>query len=100
MVGIVRKRGFDVDAGEQFTVPRSDLGPGFQNLIELLQLTDAERRGEVVEPVVEPEPPVLEASSRSQADPGCGARSAAHALLRRPVVVTAPPSPVVICLFG
>ena len=64
MVGVVRQRQLDVEAGEQLGVARGDLAPRVEDAVELLELPDPERRRDVVEPVVEAEPAVLEPARR------------------------------------
>ena len=60
VVGVVRKRCLDVDVGEQLVVDRGDTTPRGEDPVELLELADAERRREVVEPVVVTKPSVLQ----------------------------------------
>ena len=45
---------------EKLAVPRRDLAPQPQDLVEALELPDAERRAHIVESVIEAEPDVLE----------------------------------------
>ena len=60
VVGVVRQRELDVEAGEQLGVAIGDLAAGLEDAVEPLELPDSERRRDVVEPVVEAEPAVLE----------------------------------------
>ena len=54
MVVVVGERRLDpVDAGEQLAVPRRDLRRAREDLVELLELGEPERGGELVEAVVE-----------------------------------------------
>ena len=64
MVGVVGERQLDVDVGEQLRVRRRDLATRREDPVELLELADPERRRDVVEPVVEAEPPVLQPARR------------------------------------
>ncbi len=61
VVGVVGERHLDaVDVAQELAVPRRDLAPQAQDLVELLELPDPERRAHIVEAVVEAEPHVLE----------------------------------------
>ena len=98
MVGVVRERRLDVDVGEQLAVDGCDRAAGGEDPVELLELPDAERGREVVEAVVVTEASVLEPARRLE--PALVAQRDEQLVLSAEPVVTAPPSPVVICLFG
>ena len=101
MVGVVSERWLDaVDARR--AAPRSAQRPPArerEDRVELLELGDADRGGDVVEAVVVAEPRVLEPAARVGAALVARGSSAAATLLVVSVT-TIPPSPVVICLFG
>ena len=82
VVVVVGERRLDVDAGEQLVVARGDPAPRRQDPVELLELADAERSRDVVEPVVVSRAARAGASSTSRAGPGCAARRAARAAPR------------------
>ena len=64
MVCVIGERRLDVDACEQLRVALGDLARAREDPVEPLELPDAERGGDVVEPVVEAEPAVLEPARR------------------------------------
>src|SRR5581483_7574716 len=53
-----------VDVAEQLVVARGDVAPEREDLVELLDLPDAEGRADVAQPVVVTEPHVLEPAAR------------------------------------
>ena len=72
MVGVVRQRWLDaVEVREQLLVALGRRGPEPENLVEPLELRDADRRGDVGEAVVVAEPRVLEPSAPCPHVPGC-----------------------------
>ena len=61
---VVRERRLDtVDPGQELRVPRRDSVPALQDLVELVELRDPDRRADVVEAVVVAEPRVLQPSA-------------------------------------
>ena len=61
MIGVVGERDLDtVDVAQELAVPLGNLAPQPQDLVELLELRDPDRRADVVQAVVEPEPHVVE----------------------------------------
>ena len=100
VVGVVRERQLDVRrpraarrSARATAARRARISSSFSSC------ADAERRRDVVEAVVEAEPAVLEPARRLERGPGCERLTSSSCSLRESVV-TAPPSPVVICLFG
>ena len=67
MVGVVRQRKLDVEAGEQLGVALGDLAASLEDAVEPLELADSERGRDVVEPVVEAEPAMLEPAAAVEA---------------------------------
>src|SRR5262249_57659623 len=67
VVGVVGERKLEVEPREELRVARRDLASAGEDAVELLELSDAERRRDVVEPVVEAEAPVLEPARRLEA---------------------------------
>ena len=98
MVRVVGERRLEVDVAQQLVVALGDCAPRLEDAVELLELPDPERGRDVVEAVVVTEPPVLQPARRLEA-PWLRSDSSSCVLSALPVV-TAPPSPVVICLFG
>src|SRR5262249_51586983 len=58
-----------VDAAQELAVPGGDVAPQREDLVELLDLPDPERRPHVVKAVVVAEPHVLEPAARATATP-------------------------------
>ena len=99
MVLVVGQRGLDaVHAGEQVAVALRHLGPGREDLVEPLELSEPERGREVVEAVVVAQSRVREPFA------GVAASLVGEALQQRPLLLRADrhgsTSPVVICLLG
>jgi hypothetical protein len=99
VVVVVGDRRLDVDALEQRRVQVRDVGAGSEDLVELLDLADPQRRRDVVVAIVVAEPAVLEPRARLE-PPLVPQRDEAARLRARRSSSQRPPSPVVICLFG
>ncbi len=62
---VVRAGKFEsLDAVQELRVAVSDGGPSREDLVELFELSEADRRTNVVDPIVEPESRVLEPAAR------------------------------------
>ena len=87
MVGVVRDQSLNpLNRGKQGLVARRDLCAKLEDPVEFLELGDPDRGRKLVEPVV-----VTEAGMR---EPLARVHSSSV------WTATAPPSPVVVCLFG
>ncbi len=100
MIGVVCERCLDtVDRVEQRSVAGRGSRPAREQIVELLDLSEADGGREVVEAVVVAETGVLEPAA------GVGTALVRQALQEAPcsssvATAIAPPSPVVTCLFG
>jgi hypothetical protein len=99
VVVVLEQRLDAVDAREVVAVPRGGGPPKLQDLVELLQLSEADRRLNVRPAVVQAHADMVEpAAGLVVATLVAQLWSSRHS--SSDDVVTTPPSPVVICLFG